>query len=111
MLPTPEKPDTIMTKNHLDPMLTIAPLDAEHAKAAADEVVEECNQFFIDNSRLAPFLPSSELLNDYNGDLWDIKNEVIQQVVIQGGDVAQWMQYYKDNAGSMSAEVVADLNK
>lgn len=111
MLPTPEKPDTLMTKNHLDPMLTIAPLDAEHTKAAADEVVEQCNQFFIDNSRLAPFLPSSELLNDYNGDLWDIKNEVIQQVVIQGGDVAQWMQYYRDNAGAMSAEIVADLNK
>lgn len=111
MLPSPEKPDTLMTKNHLDPLLTIAPLDADHTVAATDEVVEACNKFFMDNAVLAPFLPSSELLNDYNGDLWDIKNEVIQQIVVQGGDVAEWMQFYKDNAGDMSSEVVNQLNE
>lgn len=110
MLPSPEKPDTIMTKNHLDNMLVISPMSSEYTVAEADEIVEACNQFFIDNSVLAPMLPSSELLNSYNGDLWDIKNKVITEVVVNGGDVAQWMQYYKDQAGAMSAEVVAELN-
>lgn len=110
MLPSPEKPDTVLTKNHLDPMLSIVALDAEHSVAAADEVVEECNQFFMDNSVLAPFIPSSDALNNYNGDLWDIKNKVITEVVVNGGDVNEWMQYYKDNASQMSAEVVAELN-
>lgn len=111
MLPTPEKPDTIMTKNHLDPMLAVVPLDEAHSVAATDEVVAECNKFFIDHSVLAPMLPSSDLLNEYNGDIWDIKREVVQQVVVQGGDVEQWMQYYRDNAGAMATEVLAELNQ
>ena len=110
MLPSPEKPDTIMTKNHLDNMLVIAPLTAEYAVNEADEIVAECNQFFIDNSVLAPMLPSSELLNDYNGDLWDIKNKVITEVVVNGGDAAEWIQYYRDQAGTMASEVLAELN-
>ena len=110
MLPSPEKPDTIMTKNHLDNMLVIAPLSADYAVNEADEIVAECNQFFIDNSVLAPMLPSSELLNDYNGDLWDIKNKVITEVVVNGGDAAEWIQYYRDQAGTMASEVLAELN-
>lgn len=111
MLPSPEKPDTLITKNHLDPVLSIVKLQGEYSVEAQDEMVEGCNKFFVANSHIAPTIPSSDLLNEYNGDLWDLKNEVIQQVVIQGNDVETWMQYYRDNAGQMSAEVVAELNQ
>lgn len=111
MLPTPEKPDTLMTKNHIDQVLCVAPLKEENSVTEADEVVAKSNQFFMDNSKLAPFIPSSDVLNDYNGDLWDIKNKVITEVVVNGSEVEKWMQYYRDNAGSMSAEVLEDLNK
>lgn len=111
MLPTPEKPDTIMTKNHLDNMLVISPISEAFAVAEADELVESSSEFFIENSVLAPMLPSSELLNDYNGDLWDIKNKVITEVVVNGSDVATWMEYYRTQAGSMSASIIEELNE
>lgn len=111
MLPTPEKPDTLMTKNHIDQTLCVAPLLAENSVTSTDEVVDKSNQFFMDNSKLAPFIPSSDVLNDYNGDLWDIKNKVITEVVVNGNSVDEWMQYYRDQAGTMAAEVLEDLNK
>lgn len=111
MLPTPEKPDTLMTKNHIDQILCVAPLKEENSVTEADEVVAQSNKFFMDNSKLAPFIPSSDVLNDYNGDLWDIKNKVITEVVVNGNSVEEWMQYYRDNAGSMAKEVLDDLNQ
>lgn len=108
MLVNPET-KTLFTKQHLDPALTVAPLlDPPQSET---DVVTTCNEFFIANSELAPFLPSSEVLNDYNGDLWEIKNKVITEVVVNGQDIATWMEYYRTNAGSMAEEVLADLNQ
>jgi len=99
---------TLFTKNHLDPALTVAPLT--NSPQSETDIVAACNKFFIENSQLAPFLPSSEKLNDYNGELWEIKNKVITEVVVNGGDVATWMDYYRTNAASMSQEILAELN-
>lgn len=100
---------TLFTKNHLDPALTVAGLI--DSPAAETDIAHECNLFFIENSTLAPFLPSSDVLNDYNGDIWEVKNKVITEIVVNGQDVATWMDYYRTNVGSMAAEVIADLNK
>jgi putative aldouronate transport system substrate-binding protein len=110
MRPSLENPDTLLTRNHLDPMLTIAPLLPEYAKASVDTVIDENNAFFVANSKLAPALPTSEILNDYSGDIGAARREVIQQVIVQGGDITEWMQYYRDTVGSQTAEVLADLN-
>lgn len=100
---------TLFTKNHLDPALTVAPLI--NAPTSETEIVRTCNEFFIANSKLAPFLPSSDVLNDYTGDLWEFKRKVITEVVVSGNDIDTWMDYYKTNTASMVEEILADLNK
>jgi putative aldouronate transport system substrate-binding protein len=110
MKPSLEAPDTLLTRNHLDPMLTIAPLLPEFSQTSVDEVIDTNNAFFVANSKLAPALPTSDLLNDYGGDIWAARREATQQIIVQGGDIAEWMQYYRDTAGSQAAEVVAQLN-
>jgi putative aldouronate transport system substrate-binding protein len=111
MLPTPETPDTLMTKNHLDPLLTITPFLPDYVVGSTDAVIDENNQFFVDNAVLAPILPNASSLNAYSGDIWDIKREVLQQIVVQGNDVSTWMDYYRTNAGAMAAEILAELNE
>lgn len=106
---TNQETKTLFTKNHLDPALTVAPLS--HAPQSQTDAAVESNEFFIANSKLAPFLPSSDVLNDYNGDLWELKRKVITEVVVNGNDVATWMDHYRTNSAQMVEEVLADLNK
>lgn len=106
---TNQETKTLFTKNHLDPALTVAPLS--HAPQSQTDAAVESNEFFIQNSTLAPFLPSSDVLNDYNGDLWELKRKVITEVVVNGNDVATWMDHYRTNSASMVEEVLKDLNK
>lgn len=112
MLPSPEKPDTILTKGHIDTMLSVAPFIGEDPGVATifDEAKESAEKF-NSWSTIAPVIVSNDLLSEYNADLWDARIHVITQVVTQGMSVEDGMKYYQDKTNSMIEEILASLNK
>ncbi len=100
---------TLFTKNHLDPALTVAPMD--NSPQSETDAAIASNQLFIEHSKLAPFIPASDVLNDYNGDIWEIRRRVMTEIVVNGNDIDTWMEYYAANTNEMVDEVLTDLNK
>ena len=112
MLPNVEKPDTFETKNHIDPMLAIAPFIGEDPGASEiDALSKESSENFDKWSHIAPVVVSNDTMSQYNADLWDARNHVITQVVTQGMSVEDGMKYYHDKTDSMVQEILASLQK
>lgn len=106
---TNQETHTLFTKNHLDPALTVAPLS--NAPQSQTDAAVDSNLFFIEHSTLAPFLPSSDELNNVNGDLWELKRKVITEVVVNGQDIATWMDNYRRDSAKMVEGVLNELNQ
>ena len=107
---SPNDPNTLWKKNHLDPALVVCPLTNGFVQTGA--LADEGNTFFLANCKAAPTSPSSEILTGYSGDIYDAKLAVVTAVVTQGADVEESMQkLYVDVVGSMIEESLADLNK
>ena len=111
MLPSLEQPDTLLKKNHIDPMLSLATFingdpGVDNITPLARESAEDFNEW----SELAPVIVANDTISDYSGDLWDLRNKVITQVVTQGMSVEEGMQLYKDGSASMVEEILASLN-
>lgn len=112
MLPSPEKPDTLLTKHHIDPMLSLATfVNGDPGAANIEEAARDCSEKFNEWSTMAPVIVSNETMQEYNADLWDARNHVITQVVTQGMSVADGMAYYHEKTDSMVADILASLNQ
>jgi len=112
MLPSPEDPSTLLKKNHLDPMLSLATYAGEdpgvaNIPANAFESANNFNEWAV----MAPVIVSNETMSEYNADLWDARNHVVTQVVTQGMSVEDGMAYYKEKTDSMVQEILASLNQ
>ena len=111
MLPSLETPDTLVKKNHLDPMLSLATFIGEDPGVSKiSPVALDCAEKFNQWSTVAPVIVSNDTISNYSGDLWDLKNKVITQVVTQGMSVEEGMQMYKDGSASMVSEILESLN-
>ena len=111
MLPNPETPDTLVKKHHLDPMLALATfVDADPGINQVEEAARESAGKFNEYSVVAPVIVSNDTISSYSGDLWDLRNKVITQVVTQGMSVEDGMKMYTDASASMVAEILESLN-
>lgn len=84
MLENLEKAGTLYTKNHIDPMLSLASFAEGYYDPKEESVQPEAKaaaQLFNDNSRLASIVPATEAMNQYNGSLTTLKNELIGRVI------------------------------
>jgi putative aldouronate transport system substrate-binding protein len=84
MLENLEKAGTLYTKNHIDPMLSLATFGEGYYDPKEESVQPEAKaaaQLFNDNSRLASIVPATEAMNSYNGSLTTLKNELIGRVI------------------------------
>ena len=107
---SPNDPNTLWKKNHIDPALAVCPLTNGFVQTG--ELADAGNKFFLANCKAAPASPSSEVLTGYLGDIKDAKDKVVTAVVTQGMDVEEAMQtLYVDVVGSMVEESLKDLNK
>ena len=112
MLPNPETPDTLTKKHHIDPMISLGTfIGADPGLTgitdAAFDSADKFNQWCVQ----APVSVSNETMSDYSGDLWDLRNKVITEVVTQGMSVEDGMKLYHDGAASMVEEILASLNE
>jgi len=109
--PSPNDPNTIWKKNHLDPALTISTLAGDYASyVSTSSLAAEGNKFFTEHMKDAPASPSSETLTEYAGTINDAKNIVISSVIVDGADVDAAMQTYVDTVGSVVDQILSELN-
>lgn len=104
----PADPSAVWKKNAIDPSSMIASMT--NGYETATDLTKECNAFFSENCVDCPKSASSEALSNCNGTLMDLKNEVIAEVVVNGKDVDEWMNYYAEQSADMVNEILSELN-
>ncbi|MCR5304760.1 MAG: hypothetical protein K6E33_09375 [Lachnospiraceae bacterium] len=105
---SPNDPDTIWKKNHLDPVLVIAPLTNGYTDN--DPLVQEGNKFFLANCVDAPAAASSETLTANNEDLTTEKTTLMNKAVVGEITPEEAVQTYIDDFGDISATIIEELN-
>ena len=111
-LPGIEKPDQWQTKNHIDPILSIANFTNGYVgESLIPEVARENGEFFAENSQVAVPLPMTSELSNNIGDINTARTYVIAQVALGYMTVDEGMDYYNKTVGSLSNAVLKSLNK
>ena len=111
-LPGIEKPDQWQTKNHIDPILSIANFTNGYVgESLIPEVARENGEFFAENSQVAVPLPMTSELSNNIGDINTARTYVIAQVALGYMTVDEVMDYYNKTVGSLSNAVLKSLNK
>ena len=105
---SPNVPNSVWKKNHLDPALVVCSLD--NGFADQSDLASEGNKFFTENCVDAPMSPASETYTNESGTIYDAKLAAITSVVVEGGDVEAAMQTYVDTVGSIIDQCLTELN-
>ena len=106
--PSPNDPNSLWKKNHLDPALVICPLTNGYVDQS--ELAVAGNKFFTENCVDAPVSPASETYTNESGTIYDAKLAVITEVVVNGGDVDAAMETYVSTVGSIVDQCLSELN-
>lgn len=111
MLESLEKPGTQYKRNHLDPMLKIFEWDADPGLASTDPEALASQQTFNDNSHQMQYVPSTDEMGQYNGDLMTLKKTLVANVVVQGVDIDEaYAQFEAEGGAEWSKMIVDSLN-
>ncbi len=105
---SPNDPNSVWKKNHLDPALVVSPLT--NGFNSVEGLAAEGNIFFTENCVDAPISPVSETYTNESGTIYDAKMAVVTEVVTKNGDVEAAMQTYRDTVGSIIEQCLAELN-
>lgn len=107
-----EKPDSWQTKNHIDPILSIADFTGGYVgESNIPAIARENGDFFANNSTVAVPLPMTTELSDNIGDVNTARMYVIAQVSLGYMTVDEGMDYYQKTVGSLTEKIVNSLNK
>jgi multiple sugar transport system substrate-binding protein/putative aldouronate transport system substrate-binding protein len=105
---SPNDSNSVWKKNHLDPVLVIAPLT--NGFVDNDPLVAEGNKFFVDNAVDAPQSPSSETLTEVEADLTVDKTTLINEVVAGKKSAADAVAEYQAKWGDTITSILEELN-
>ncbi len=105
---SPNDPNSVWKKNHLDPALVVSPLT--NGFNSVEGLAAEGNLFFTENCVDAPISPVSETYTNESGTIYDAKMAVVTEVVTKNGDVEAAMQGYVDTVGSIIEQCLSELN-
>ena len=106
---SPNDPNTVWKKNHLDPALVVCSLDNGYVDQT--ELAAAGNKFFTENCVDAPQSPTSETYTNESGTIYDAKLAVITAVVVDGGDVDAAMETYVSSVGAIVDQCLSELNQ
>lgn len=106
--PSPNDPNSIWKKNHLDPALVVCELTNGYVDQS--ELAVKGNKFFTENCVDAPISPASETYTNESGTIYDAKLAAITEVVVNGGDVDAAMDTYVASVGSIVDQCLSELN-
>lgn len=108
-----ETPGTAYTKNHTDPVMSLASF-AEGYADPVDSIAQPENlasyALFAANSRSAWLVPSTDVMSTYNGDLTTLKNSLIAKVAMGEMTYDDAMAEYAKQGQGWSDMIVESLN-
>ena len=114
MLENLEKAGTLYTKNHIDPMLSLASFADGYYDPKEDSVKPEAKaaaELFNENSRLAAIVPSTDAMSELGGDLTTLKGEIIADIALGNISVEEGFARFENEGGlEWSNEIVESLN-
>ncbi|MBQ8073620.1 MAG: extracellular solute-binding protein [Clostridia bacterium] len=113
MLENLEKAGTLYTKNHIDPMLSLASFAEGYYDPKADSVKPEAMasaQLFNENSRLASIVPATSELSELNGDLTQIKAQIVADIALGNLSVEDGYKQFEAEGKELSDIIVESLN-
>ena len=105
---SPERARDLWKKNHLDPVLVIAPLT--NGYVTDDALIDEGNQFFTANCVDAPSVPSCQTLTDNLEALTTDKTTLMQRVVAGEISAQAAIDEYNATWGAVSQQILDELN-
>lgn len=111
-LPSVEKPTTLQTKNHIDPLLSLAKFTSGDPGAAAIVDLAKTNMdFFAKNSSVAVPVPQTTVLGDNIGDINTQRQAIVAKVATGELTADQGIAEYTKNVGSLVQKSLDSLNK
>lgn len=110
-LPSPEKPNTLMSKNHIDPILALGKLKDGVAAPTVTEVAQKNGEWFANNCEQAQAVPMTDATSDYLNDVNKARKEVVAKVALGDWTVDQGMDYYNQQVKTYVDQILASLNK
>lgn len=113
MLPSPEKPSTLMKKNHIDPILALATFKngTDPGASAITDVAKTNGEFFANNSTVAEPVPYTEAMADNISDINKQRNIIVSKVANGEMSAADGIKEYQSKVGNKVDEVLKSLNK
>ena len=110
-LPSPEKPNTLQKKNHIDPILALGKLKDGVPAPTISEVAQKNGDWFADNCEQAQAVPMTDATSDYLNDVNKARKEVVAKVALGDWTVDQGMDYYNQQVKTYVDQILASLNK
>lgn len=106
-----EKPETQYTRQHLDPVLSIAEWrDNPGSEEMSGEVLYS-QELFNKSCRQAQLVPSTDIMASLNGDLLRLKRDIIADIVVLGLTVDEGYESFEKKGGvEWSNRITASLN-
>lgn len=119
MLPSPEKPNTLQTKNNIDPLLAMAtfektdsnPEGTDPGLTTVSQTAIDNSKFFFENCQGYDTLPMTTELSEGATDINTARNYVIAQTALGYMTIDEGMDYYNKTVGSLVKSVLKSLNK
>ena len=103
--------DEEFTKNHIDHVLALVPLENDPGADSVTESQAEAMEIFDTNSVMADLPKGTEAYSLYNDDLIKLKQEVVKKVVVDGVDIDTAFADFEAAKGVyMSQAIVDSLN-
>lgn len=109
MLENLETPGTFYKKNHIDPMLSLAKFEGEDPGLAtvADEA-KASQELFNNNSHVADLAVTTDAMQEYNGDLWNKKAELIAKVAQNQMSVEEAYAEFEAGGYAANSQAIVD---
>ena len=111
MLENLEKEGTLYTKNHIDPMLSLASFAEGYYDPKEDSVKPEAKaaaELFNENSRLAAIVPATAEMSELNGDLTTLKGEIIADIALGNISVEEGFARFESDGGLESSSIIVE---
>ena len=109
-----ETPGSVYTKNHTDPVMSLASFVEGYADPV-DSIAQpenlESYALFAANSRSAWLVPATDVMSMYNGDLTTLKNGLVAKVIMGEMTYEQAMAEYAKQGQGWSDAIVKSLNE
>ena len=111
MLENHEETGVQWTSINMGPLSCICPMENDPGLEFIDFRNKESLEIFNANCKSASLPVTNESINQYNGDLTSLKNNIIADCVVNGLSVEEGYQRFEQEGGAKwSAEIVESLN-